>query len=171
MMFLGSKEPLMKRCLSTGGAVLLFKPIPDFLAESSYQKVIEAFGLSDMSPEDRVKALLSIPIDDLWQKVPHTAMMLPVVDGDTVPGSPDFSIVSSKDDNADFLMPGRKWCKALMIGESKLDVCNSAPLSTMQDLIIHRLTSSPTPSSTLANQASHNSSSTHATPPYHLNQT
>ncbi|RAR15774.1 para-nitrobenzyl esterase [Stemphylium lycopersici] len=121
MMFLGSKEPLMKRCLSTGGAVLLFKPIPDFLAESSYQKVIEAFGLSDMSPEDRVKALLSIPIDDLWQKVPHTAMMLPVVDGDTVPGSPDFSIVSSKDDNADFLMPGRKWCKALMIGESKLD--------------------------------------------------
>ncbi|CAO2656511.1 Nn.00g053140.m01.CDS01 [Neocucurbitaria sp. VM-36] len=120
-MFLCSKEPLMKRCLSTGGATLLFKPIPLAVAESAYQKVVEALGLADKSPEDRVAALLKVPIDDLWQKVPMGAPMLPTLDGDTVPGIPDFQTVSSQEDNAGFLMPGRKWCKALMIGESKLD--------------------------------------------------
>ncbi|CAG5169765.1 uncharacterized protein ALTATR162_LOCUS7077 [Alternaria atra] len=116
-----SKEPLMKRCLSTGGAILLFKPIPEFVAESSYQQAIEAFGLKDKSPEDRIKALLSIPLDDLWQKVPPTAPMLPSIDGITMPGSPDFLTVSSQEDSPTFMMPGRKWCKAFMIGESKLD--------------------------------------------------
>ncbi|KAF1830650.1 alpha/beta-hydrolase [Decorospora gaudefroyi] len=120
-MFLCSKEPLMKRCLSTGGAVLLFKPIPEVVAESAYQKVIEAFGLAEKSPEDRIEALLSIPADDLWQKVPTGAPLLPSIDGDTVPGAPDFLTVSSQEDNPVFMMPGRKWCKALMIGESKLD--------------------------------------------------
>lgn len=102
--------------------MLLFKPIPDFVAESSYQKAIEAFGLTDKSPEDRIKALLSIPLDDLWQKVPPTAPMLPSVDKETMPGSPDFLTVSSQEDSPAFMMPGRKWCKAFMIGESKLDV-------------------------------------------------
>ena len=112
----------MKRCLSTGGATLLFKPIPLAVAESAYQKVVEALGLADKSPEARVAALLKVPIDDLWQKVPMGAPMLPTVDGDTVPGTPDVLTVSSQEDNAGFLMPGRKWCRALMIGESKLDV-------------------------------------------------
>ncbi|KAF1842781.1 alpha/beta-hydrolase [Cucurbitaria berberidis CBS 394.84] len=120
-MFLCSKEPLMKRCLSTGGATLLFKPIPLAVAESSYQQIIKAFGLADKSPEERIEALLSLPVDDLWQKVPLGALLLPAVDGDTVPGTPDFLTVSSKEDNVAFLMPGRKWCNAVMIGESKLD--------------------------------------------------
>lgn len=117
-----SKEPLMKRCLSTGGAILLFKPIPEFVAESSYQQAIEAFGLKEMSPEERIKALLSISLDDLWQKIPPTAPMLPSVDGFTMPGSPDFHTISSQEDSPAFTMPGRKWCKAFMIGDSKLDV-------------------------------------------------
>jgi hypothetical protein len=121
-MFLCSKEPLMKRCLSTGGSVLLFKPISEFMAESAYRRVIEAFGLANKSPEDRIEALLSIPADDLWQKVPMEVLMMPSVDGDTVPGSSDFLTVSSQEDSPIFMMPGRKWCKALMIGESKLDV-------------------------------------------------
>ena len=116
----------MKRCLSTGGATLLFKPIPVAVAESAYQKVIEAFGLTDKSPEDRIQALLSLPIDDLWQKVPLGTPLLPTIDGDTVPGTPDFLTVSSQEENEAFLMPGRKWCSALMIGESQLDV--SLPL-------------------------------------------
>lgn len=124
-MFLCSKEPLMKRCLSTGGAVLLFKPIPFSVAESSYEKVVEAFGLADKSPAERIDAILTIPIDDLWQKVPMGTPLLPALDGETVPGVPDFPTVSSKEDNATFLMPGRKWCSSLMIGESKLNVAST----------------------------------------------
>ncbi|KAF2847588.1 carboxylesteras-like protein [Plenodomus tracheiphilus IPT5] len=120
-MLLCSEEPLMKRCLSTGGAILLFAPIPQEATEAAYQQVIDALGLKDKSPEERIEALLKVPVDDLWQKVPPGAPLLPSVDGDIVPGTPTFKIVSSKEDSPEFPMPGRKWCKALMIGESKLD--------------------------------------------------
>ncbi|KAH4057476.1 hypothetical protein HBI24_137270 [Parastagonospora nodorum] len=121
-MFLCSKEPIMKRCLSTGGAVLLFAPLPLEAAEASYNTIVKALGLSDKSPEERIQALLSIPQDDLWQKVPMGAPLLPTIDGGvTVPGSPDFVTISSLEDSERFPMPGRKWCESLMIGESKLD--------------------------------------------------
>ncbi|KAF2109526.1 carboxylesteras-like protein [Lophiotrema nucula] len=120
-MLLTSQEPLMKRCLSTGGAVLLFKPIPFFVADAAYQKVIEAYGLTDKSPEERIEALLKVPVDDLWQKIPPGAPLLPTTDGETVIGDPSFISVSSQADDPTFLIPGRKWCAALMIGESKLD--------------------------------------------------
>jgi hypothetical protein len=121
-MLLCSEEPYMKRCLSTGGAVLLFKPIPAEVTESSYQAVIKALGLTDKSPEDRINALLSIPADELWQKVPLGTPIIPSIDGETVPGAPGFASVQSQSDDPRFPMPGRKWCAALMIGESKLDV-------------------------------------------------
>jgi hypothetical protein len=121
-MLLISEEPLMKRCLSTGGAVLLFKPIPPFVAEIGYQKVIEAFGLTEKSPDERIQALLTVPIEELWQKVPPGTPLLPVTDGETVIGDPTFANVSAKEDDPTFLIPGRKWCAAFMIGESKLDV-------------------------------------------------
>lgn len=112
----------MKRCLSTGGAVLLFKPIPPAVTESAYQTIIKALGLADKSPEDRISALLTMPVDDLWQKIPMGTPLLPSIDGDTVPGAPGFAEVASQSDNPAFPMPGRKWCSALMIGESQLDV-------------------------------------------------
>lgn len=123
----------MKRCLSTGGAVLLFAPIPLAVAEDSYQKITEALGLAEKSPEERIEALLNAPVDDLWQKVPIGTPLLPAFDGDTVPGVPDFKIVSSQEDSLAFPMPGRKWCKSLMIGESKLDVslCGNGFSSTL----------------------------------------
>lgn len=116
----------MKQGLSTGGTPLLVLPIPESVAESAYQNVIEAFGLAELSPEDRIKALLALPVDDLWQKAPPSAPMMPSIDNNTVPGFPDFSTVSSQEDKPNFLLPGRKWCKALMLGDSKLDVSSCA---------------------------------------------
>ncbi|KAJ4296317.1 hypothetical protein N0V90_006362 [Kalmusia sp. IMI 367209] len=116
-----SKEPLMKRCLSTGGAVLLFKPLPEAVTEDAYQKVIKAFGLAEKSPEERIKALLTISVDDLWLKVPPGTPLIPAIDNDIIPGVPTFPIVSSLSDDPQFPIPGRKWCAGLMIGESKLD--------------------------------------------------
>jgi hypothetical protein len=112
----------MKRCLSTGGTLLLTKPISEAVAEATYQKVIDAFGLKEKSPEDRINALIAIPVNDLWQKVPQGTPLLPLVDGETVPGDPNFFNITSQDDDPRFLIPGRKWCSALMIGDSKLDV-------------------------------------------------
>lgn len=100
---------------------MLFAPLPQEVAEASYKKLVEALDLSEESPEERLQALLSIPPDDLWQKVPLGTPLLPVVDGETVPGHPNFLTISSHEDSAIFSMPGRKWCSSLMIGESKLD--------------------------------------------------
>lgn len=121
-MLLLSEEPLMKRCMSTGGAVLLFKPLPSVVAESTYQGVIKALGLSDKSPEDRIKSLLTVPADELWQKLPPGSPLTPVADGDTVPGIPNFVNVANPDTEPGFSIPGRKWCAGLMIGESQFDV-------------------------------------------------
>ena len=106
--------------------MLLFKPIPAAVAEASYQSVIQAFGLANKSPEDRIKSLLTIPADELWQKVPLGVPLLPSVDGDIVPGEPTFVTVASQHDDPAFPIPGRKWCAALMIGESQLDVSVTA---------------------------------------------
>jgi len=112
----------MKRCLSTGGAILLFKPLPPAVAEASYQKLIAAFGLADKSPEERIKALLTLPIDDFWQKAPLGVPLTPVIDAETFPGVPDFASVSTEAHSPTFPIPGRKWCASLMIGDSALDV-------------------------------------------------
>lgn len=148
-MMLASKEPLMKRCLSTGGAVLLFKPLPEVVTEGAYQMIVGALGLADKSPEERIQALLNVPADDLWQKIPPGTPLMPAVDHDTVPGIPDFPLISSQSDDPRFLLPGRKWCSALMIGNSTLDV-NTPILLLYHDQAhhYHRETSSTTSAST-----------------------
>lgn len=123
-MLLTSKEPLVKRVLSTGGAVLLFRPIPETVTEMAYSKIIEALGLKDKSPEERVQALLTLPVDDLWQKVPPGTPLIPSIDNVIVPGVATFPGVSSQSEDPNFPLPGRNWCSAVMIGDSQLDVSN-----------------------------------------------
>ncbi|CAI6331486.1 unnamed protein product [Periconia digitata] len=120
-MLLTSKEPLMKRCLCTGGALTIFKPLPDATNEGVYQKVVAALGLADKSPEERVQALLKLPVDDLWQKVPPGTPIGPFADGETMLESPTFATFASEDESVQSLLPGRKWCSDLMLGDSALD--------------------------------------------------
>ncbi|PVI02247.1 carboxylesteras-like protein [Periconia macrospinosa] len=121
VMLLTSQEPLMKRCLCTGGALFLFKPLPDFLVEATYQKVVEALGLKDKSPEERVKALVSLPADDLWQKVPPGTLLSPIADGETTHSDPSFASFASQEESVQAQLPGRKWLSGLMLGDSALD--------------------------------------------------
>lgn len=108
------------------------RPLSLDVAEAAYEKIIDALGLADKSAEERIQALLTTPMDDTWQKVPLGTPLMPVADGDIIPGFPDFKTVSSQDDHPSFPMPGRRWCSALMIGESKLDV-GSPKLPSTQD--------------------------------------
>ena len=102
--------------------MLLFKPLPEAVTEDTYQKVVDALGLADKSPEERIKALLTISAHDLWLKIPPGTPLIPAIDNDIIPGVPTFPSVSSQSDDPQFPIPGRKWCAGLMIGESKLDV-------------------------------------------------
>lgn len=120
-LLLCSEEPLMKRGLSTGGTALMSPPIPLNAAESAYQTVVETLGLAGKSPGERIKSLVSIPAEHLWQKVPQSAFIWPAIDTEIITGTPTFNTISSKQDRPAFPMPGRKWCKALMLGDSQLD--------------------------------------------------
>jgi carboxylesterase type B len=120
-MLLCSEEPFMKRCLATGGSVLLLAPSTLEVAEATYEKLVDAFGLVDKSPEERVQEILNMPQDDLWKKMPVGAPLLPVIDGETIIGHPNFAAISSLEDSTSFPIPGRKWCESLMIGDSALD--------------------------------------------------
>lgn len=118
----------MKRCLCTGAALLLFKPLPEVVAETMYQKVVDALGLADLSPEERIKALLELPADELLQKIPPGTQLSPINDGETSHPGPSFTSFLSQDESATALMPGREWCSDLMLGDSKLDVRAPFPL-------------------------------------------
>jgi hypothetical protein len=118
IMLFCSAEPFIKRCLSTGGSILLLAPSTLEVAEASYEKLVESFGLLDMSLAKCVQAFLNMPQDDLWKKVPVGVSLLPVIDDETVHGHPNFAYISSSEDSTSFPIPGRRWCESPMIGDS-----------------------------------------------------
>jgi len=83
--------------------------------------VIKTLGLDDASAAERITKLLAIPAEELVAKLPPTVPMMPFVDGDIIPGSPNFEIVSSTAEHQDLPTPGRKWCESLMIGDCQFD--------------------------------------------------
>lgn len=111
-------EPQFARAISFGGTGLLLKPLPPFVHEMTYKTVLGNLGISELSPEDRVKALLTMPINDILSKVPPGLPLFPVIDGTTIPGAPTFTDISSKTSS----LPGKKWCEGLLIGDNELDV-------------------------------------------------
>jgi hypothetical protein len=88
--------------------------------------------LSDATPEERLKALLETPVQDLVAKIPPSALTAPAVDGDIVPSDVSFEEVGKQDSN---VPRGKSWCQDLMIGDAELDVSLTADVkvSTIND--------------------------------------
>ncbi|KAF2502672.1 carboxylesteras-like protein [Lophium mytilinum] len=120
-MLLQSKEPLMKRTAAFGGSPLLFKPLPLPVTEFAYESVLQALGLVDKSPESRIQALLEIPTDELWQKIPPAIPMMPFMDDDIVTAEPTFAMFYGPLDRTELAFPGLKWCEGLMVGDCQFD--------------------------------------------------
>jgi len=87
--------------------------------EGVYQQVLSALGLDKMEPDERVKALLSLPLDDVTARLPPSIAFLPVIDGEILPTKPTYEAVSRQDDQQ---LPGKKWLDGFMIGDSQFDV-------------------------------------------------
>jgi hypothetical protein len=85
----------------------------------TYQTVLEKLEISDLSAEERVTAILTMPVEDILSKVPPGLPLFPVIDGKTVPVLPTFSDIV---DTSSTTIPGKKWLKGLFIGDSQLDV-------------------------------------------------
>lgn len=73
---------------------------------------MRAIGIDE---HNAVQSLLQVPADDLWQKVPPTLQMIPVVDDDILPDAPTFQTLASK-------LAQSPWCEAIMLGQSEFDV-------------------------------------------------
>jgi len=131
---LHSTEPLFKRLVSISGTTLLMKPLPPFVAEFAYASVLESLGIKDLSPADRIKALIIMQFDLLYSKVSPAVPLMPVVDNDLIPGTVDFSQISTT--GSDALLPGKTWCQDLLIGDCKFDVSRSSDQSVWTRLTV-----------------------------------
>jgi carboxylesterase type B len=116
---LDSDEQLFKRAIVMSGTCLLIQPLPYDLHEQNYQQAIAALGLADASPEERIKALLETPGEDLVAKIPPGVLAVPAIDGDMVSSAVTYAQVADKGSN---FPRGKQWCEDLMIGDAEMDV-------------------------------------------------
>lgn len=101
------------------GTCLAIQPLPYVAHEANYEQVIEYLGLCDMTPEQRINALVEMPGDELVAKLPPSVMHAVAVDGDLVlPGATFHELGNPASD----FLPGKEWCSDLLIGNLEFDV-------------------------------------------------
>jgi hypothetical protein len=101
------------------GTNLFATPLPLSVHEQGYQDAIKAWGLADKTPEERIKALLETPAQDLITKLPPSVPTALAIDGDLIPNGPTFAEIGDK---AKPYPKGHIWCKELLIGDAQIDV-------------------------------------------------
>lgn len=111
------------------------QPLPSQAHDFFYSQAMEALGLADLSKEERIDKLLTLPYMEIIGKLPPGQPAMPLLDGDIVKWAPtfkgmnDFSQVSEND------LPGKNWCEAILLGDCQFDVCTPSVPYTMFDLI------------------------------------
>ncbi len=71
------------------GTSLLMKSLPPVVCEAAYTSVLQCLGLEDLLATDRVKVLLSMPIEAFHQKVSPAIPLIPAIDGELIHGMVD----------------------------------------------------------------------------------
>jgi len=122
-MLLHLKEPLFKRYISMSGTALIISPLPPQVPEFVYANAMKSLGAQELSSQERIQKLLDLPAQDLASLIPPSLPLMPVTDGDLLPGPVNFEQMSSKEDPSGVPMPGRQWCEELLIGDCQFDVC------------------------------------------------
>ncbi|KAL2004006.1 hypothetical protein VTN02DRAFT_1069 [Thermoascus thermophilus] len=115
---LHADKPLFKRAIAMSGTFLLMTPLPYSVHEDGYQQAMKALGLEKATPEERVKALLETPPQDLISKIPPSVPMLPALDGDLIPSALTYAQTADKSQQT---LKAKSWCKDLLIGDAQID--------------------------------------------------
>lgn len=102
------------------GSSLLIQALPYEMHEENYRKGMAALGLEDASTEDRVKALLEMPGQELVTKLPPSVRYVPALDSDIVVTGVTHSEVGNLESK---VIPRKAWCQELLIGDAEVDVC------------------------------------------------
>lgn len=113
-----SETPLFNRAIATGGSPLLVKPALPPYHEFVYEQVVQSLGLKEKTAEERLNALLTIPLTEIMKLIPPHVAYMPMK-GEFLPITPSFQAFG---DVGDVSIPGKKWCQALMMGDCQFDV-------------------------------------------------
>ncbi|KAJ9603010.1 hypothetical protein H2200_012305 [Cladophialophora chaetospira] len=113
-----SKEKLFNRAIATGGSSLLVPAFEFEHQERTYQQVLKILGLEDLTADEQIEKLLTLPTDEVIAKMPPTVAFLPTLDGDIIPARPTYASLADKSDQS---IPGKQWLDALMIGNAEFD--------------------------------------------------
>lgn len=87
--------------------------------EGSYKQAINALGLADASPAERINSLLTMSAEDLISKIPNSVPILPAIDNEIIFPGVTQSVLENVDTS---VLPGLDWCQDLLIGEDEADV-------------------------------------------------
>ena len=101
------------------GTSLLLQALPFEAHEENYKKVMAALGLIDATTEERIKALLEMPGDELVAKLPPPILSAPALDGDIILPGATYTEIGKLDST---VLPGKSWCQDLLIGDAEMDV-------------------------------------------------
>lgn len=113
-----SKEPLAKRLVCLGGCPPLLGQVQVQVADHIGGNITSALGLAGVPSNDVAQALLDLPIEDFWTKIPQTIPVIPVIDGDIIPTQITLETFAQ----SVAAMPGDSSVESIMVGDSKLDV-------------------------------------------------
>ncbi|KAF2144753.1 uncharacterized protein K452DRAFT_285078 [Aplosporella prunicola CBS 121167] len=116
---LNSRTPLFTRLAALAGTPLNARPLPPPVAEATYTTITAALGLENGSAAERVHALLHLPGEELLAKISPELPLAPVLDPASLPRV--WSFEEGKQEDVLREMPGRKWCKGLMVGDCAFD--------------------------------------------------
>lgn len=105
------------------GTSLFVQALPYNVHEENYAKAIAALGLTDLTAEERVKALLNLPGHELLAKLPPSILVAPAIDTDIVLPGITYAKLAKENSKA---LPGNSWCQDLLIGDAEVDVCSHA---------------------------------------------
>ncbi len=141
---LSSTEPLFKRLMSMGGTSLLMRSLPPAAHEVIYDTVIDILGLKDLPSEDRIAALVKMPSEELFLKIPPQVPLLPLIDGNIIPSPSSFQRIADRSETGVSELPGKAWCKDLLIGDCQSDVSISCLRGQLDRRCVEKLTLSTT---------------------------
>ncbi|GKZ68625.1 hypothetical protein AnigIFM50267_003364 [Aspergillus niger] len=115
---LDSETPLFKRAILMSGSRFFVQALPYDAHEGNYRQAISALGLENATSDERIKALLETPGQDLLAKLPPSVLTAPAVDGDMVPSTVTYAQVADRTSN---IPKGKQWCRDLLIGDAQYD--------------------------------------------------
>lgn len=116
---LDSETPLFKRAILMSGSRFFVQALPYDAHEENYRQAISALGLENATSDEKIKALLETPGQDLLAKLPPSVLTAPAVDGDMVPSTVTYAQVADRTSN---IPKGKQWCRDLLIGDAQYDV-------------------------------------------------